>query len=336
MATILSGILRRINRDKTKPLNILTGLAHEGYSTTMAKTGHEFYFVTNKSWPQWNVQERDVPSNIHLLGGEDLKRQLNCDITFDLVLSQKCLDHYPVLNQVACQMNIPLIVLHHSLPWIPPVGNWSWETVKDIGNQRCDHNVFVSNFSAEAWGRDSDGDNISIIRHGMDTEYWQGWSGGDGKIMTAVWDFKRRDSVCGYSLFQEVTRDLPVNIWGDSPGVSVMAKNRDHLRDLYRQASVYFNSTLWSSCPFSLLEAMSVGCPIVTTATTMMPEFIRDGVNGFVSNDPGVLREKLSLLISDPVLGKQIGEAGRRTILELFNESQFINKWNAVFNTVME
>jgi glycosyltransferase involved in cell wall biosynthesis len=266
------------------------------------------------------------------MGGDNIPQQLRTDISFDLVLSQNRIDHYPIMIQLATQLNCPLLQMEHTLPW----PDWDSDTTIRVGAFKCDHNIFVSRFSAEAWSQDPDNPDTSIIWHGMDTDFWDGWVGGDKKIMTAVWDFARRDRICGFSLFKQVTAGLKINPWGNTPGFSKMADNVNHLRELYRHASVYLNTTLWSSCPFSLLEAMSVGCPVVTTATTMMPEFIQDGVNGFITNDPAVMSERLKLLIDDPNLGAQIGQAGRQTIIEKFGKQRFLNEWDAAFRKTAE
>ena len=76
---------------------------------------------------------------------------------------------------------------------------------------------------------------------------------------------------------------------------------------------------------------MSVGCPIVTTATTAMPEFIEDGVNGFITNDPVTMKERLQELIADQDMAREIGVAGRKTVLEKFGQQRFLDQWNEAF-----
>jgi len=326
MASPLSSVLRSINRQDGLPLNILYANNHEAYSQTLAKTGHNFFVLSHPRFHQWDARERQAPPNFYFLSGKDIPSQIKGDIAFDLVLSQNRIEHYPIMQQLASQMNCPLLQMEHTLPW----PDWDDTTIERIGKYPCHHNIFVSDFSAGAWFHDPDDPNISIIKHGMDTDYWDGWIGGDGKVMTAVWDYINRDRICGFSLWKEVTHGLEVNPWGETPGLSKMADNADHLRTLYRHASVYLNTTLWSSCPFSLLEAMSVGCPIVTTATTMMPEFIENGVNGFITNDAKSMREYLVELISNPEMGKKIGEAGRQTVIQKFGQQRFVDEWNEV------
>lgn len=331
MTSPLSTRLRTINRDNNKPLNILMANNHEAYSGTLAKTGHNFFILQHPKFHPWNNKEHSIPSNFFFLNGNNIPDQLKPNIVFDLILTQNRIDQYPIMSQLATQLNCPLLQMEHTLPW----PDWNIQTIKNIGALKCDHNIFVADFSVKAWGHELNDPNVQVIRHGMDTDHWNGWVGGDNKVMTAVWDYIRRDRICGFSLWKEVTKGLQVNPWGETPNLSIMADNREHLRTLYRHASVFLNTTLWSSSPFSLLEAMSVGCPIVTTETTSTPEYIEDGVNGFMTNDPIIMREKLQLLIDEPELGRKIGEAGRKTVIERFGQKQFIDAWNSAFEKVI-
>ncbi len=65
--------------------------------------------------------------------------------------------------------------------------------------------------------------------------------------------------------------------------------------------------------PRSLLEAMAVEMPVITTKVGVVPEVIEDGVNGIITTgDPDDLAEKIRLLLGDEKLRKKIGkEAGK-------------------------
>lgn len=324
MASPFSSILRSINAPKGRKLNILCANNHEAYSGNLARTGHNFFFLQHPRFHPWDQKENPYPENCVMLIGNELNDQIKDDMEFDLVLSQNRIDQYPVMNQLARRFGCPLVNMEHTLPW----PDWTDDIIRHHGSLPADVDIFVSDFSVETWERDLDDPRIHVVHHGMDTEFYNGWVGGDGKVMTAVWDYIRRDRICGFSLYQRVTKDMKTNPWGETPGFSVMANDKEHLREQYRNASVFLNTTIWSSCPFSLLEAMSVGCPVVTTATTMMPEFIQDGVNGYISNDEEVIRQRLVELIADPERAKEIGQAGRQTVLDMFGLDKFVDNWN--------
>ena len=60
-------------------------------------------------------------------------------------------------------------------------------------------------------------------------------------------------------------------------------------RDLHRLTARYrflFSPMRYTSLPLAVIEAMTIGMPVVALATTALPDVIQDGVNGFVSQDP--------------------------------------------------
>jgi alpha-maltose-1-phosphate synthase len=67
-----------------------------------------------------------------------------------------------------------------------------------------------------------------------------------------------------------------------------------------------------------LLESMSVGTPVVCTNVGAMPEFVRDGVTGFVvpPNDPAALRRRLDEIIDNPALASSMGLASSQDMAQ--------------------
>jgi glycosyltransferase involved in cell wall biosynthesis len=101
-------------------------------------------------------------------------------------------------------------------------------------------------------------------------------------------------------------------------------------RDLHRLVARYrflFSPMRYTSLPLAVIEAMTVGMPVVALATTALPDVIVDGVNGFISQDPEVLIEHMRALLADPDLAREIGERGQRTARERFNLTRFASDW---------
>lgn len=67
-------------------------------------------------------------------------------------------------------------------------------------------------------------------------------------------------------------------------------------------------------CGFKLLQYMALGIPGVSSPVGVNKRIIKDGENGFLANKGEEWEEKLSLLICDQVLRKQIGSAARKTV----------------------
>ena len=71
--------------------------------------------------------------------------------------------------------------------------------------------------------------------------------------------------------------------------------------------------------------------PGITTSICSLPEVVEDGVTGFVvpPNDSAALGQKIQWLHDHPVEARQMGEAARQRVLNLFN-------WNRVVDRCLE
>ena len=94
---------------------------------------------------------------------------------------------------------------------------------------------------------------------------------------------------------------------------------------LYRRAWVnvlpsvyrdYYGQT--HLCPelmgFTLLEAMACGTPAICSNVAGMPEYVLDGVTGFVCDDVPMLTDRLTRLARDPALVERLGQQARRQV----------------------
>lgn len=320
-------IIDLANRPKPEKYNILTFPTHERYETQLCKTGHNFYSFRVENAPRWKKDQVPIPENYYILPEGTLVN----NISYDFILIQSKFWQFQIAQQLNQILSLPTICLEHTLP-TPQTFSQS-----DIDQMRKMHglvNVFISEYSQKVWGIDK---NPTIIHHGIDSELFSPRDvGTKEKILTVANDFINRDYCLNFKGWKRVTNGLPIRLVGDTKGLSVSAKSTNDLVDEYNKCAVYFNSTTLSPIPTSLLEAMSCGCAVVSTATCMIPEIIKNGENGFISNDENELRQYIEKLLSDEDLRTKIGSAARQTIIEKFSEKNFIDKWNSLFNTIYE
>lgn len=90
------------------------------------------------------------------------------------------------------------------------------------------------------------------------------------------------------------------------------------LTALMRVASVHVYLTYPFVLSWSLLEAMSVGCPIVASDTGPVRDAIDDGRTGLLVDffDAGALAERVCALLEDPAAGRALGERARAVARE--------------------
>ncbi len=82
-----------------------------------------------------------------------------------------------------------------------------------------------------------------------------------------------------------------------------------------------FPNTGWTPwrCHGKVLQYMAIGAPCVASNIGVLPEYIRDGANGFLADTERDWIEKLSMLIEDADLRRRIGLAGRQTIQQRYS-----------------
>jgi glycosyltransferase involved in cell wall biosynthesis len=93
----------------------------------------------------------------------------------------------------------------------------------------------------------------------------------------------------------------------------------------------FFNPIRWTSLGLAVIEAMTIGMPIVGLATTEMATAIDDGVSGYVDTDPARLIEAMRRLIEDPGEAHRLGQNARSKALERFHIKRFVRDWEETF-----
>lgn len=321
--SFIGNILRRnFKRDK---LNILSFPYHEAYHYNVAKTGHNFYMLQAEginTWKEWN---RPIPQNNTILpkGHPPLP-----DIQYDLIFSNNKFGNLQLAHQLSRQLHLPIVNCEHT--W--PMDTWPPQQLEQMKSLKAHINVFISEISREAWGWDET--EAMVIHHGIDSDFFKPVSKNrKNALLSVVNDWVNRDYFCGFNLWRAAAHDLPVVVFGDTPGVSNPSKNMFELKQAYQDNTVFLNTSLRSPIPTVMLEAASSGCAIVSTSYQMTPHIFTHGKDALLSNDPAELRSFCVDLLNNPDRAKQLGEAARKTILEKFPLNKFLQTWDAVFHT---
>jgi glycosyltransferase involved in cell wall biosynthesis len=84
----------------------------------------------------------------------------------------------------------------------------------------------------------------------------------------------------------------------------------------YQNIDVFIVASTTDGTPNGALEAAACGRPIISNHIGNMPEFIKDGYNGFLINglDIGKYVEKIKILESDRKLLIEMGKNARKTV----------------------
>lgn len=109
--------------------------------------------------------------------------------------------------------------------------------------------------------------------------------------------------------------------------------HREDVREMMFGADIFVLSSIDEGLPNVVLEAMSVGTPVVATLAGGTDEIIIDGVTGFTVpvRDSLKIAEKVKILLEDEDLRKQFGAAGLNHVKNEFTIETMTNALNDLF-----
>jgi len=111
----------------------------------------------------------------------------------------------------------------------------------------------------------------------------------------------------------------------------------DEVLDHLARASAVIVPSLWENCPYSCLEAMACGIPVVASRAGGLPELLQHEKTGllFEAGSPESLASVLRRLISNPELGRSIGAAARSSVRERFDSSTIAAEVDALYRGLL-
>ncbi|UZQ83664.1 glycosyltransferase [Thermoanaerobacter sp. RKWS2] len=109
---------------------------------------------------------------------------------------------------------------------------------------------------------------------------------------------------------------------------------RKDIPALMNAADAYVMSSSWEGMPLVLLEASSVGLPIVTTDVGGNREVVIDGKSGFLvppKNSEALAQAMLKMMDLPEKLRKSMGQAGRKYIKENYSLEHVVDMWEELY-----
>jgi glycosyltransferase involved in cell wall biosynthesis len=101
---------------------------------------------------------------------------------------------------------------------------------------------------------------------------------------------------------------------------------------------VFVHTSDFEGMPNAVMEAMSMGLPVVASAVDGTCELIENGVSGYLlpPGDVDAFAERIRELMEDSDLAHQLGEKAHRDVLERFGMARMIEAYDQLFLSLVD
>ncbi|MDI3342044.1 MAG: glycosyltransferase [Sphaerobacter sp.] len=310
-------------------LKILIWHIHGSYLNALARIEHDWYLPVKPGRPEGyggRGATFDLPAAVREVPAARVR-----DLDLDLVIYQTPKnwfeDRFEILSEA--QRRLPSVYLEHNTP--RPDAVHTRHPVDDPSVLL----VHVTHYNRLMW--DSGRTPTAVIEHSVAIDPAVRYTGRLPRGVVVANGLQRRRRIAGFDLFLQAREHVPL----DAIGMETEAfggLGDVPYRALHRRVAEYrfvFSPMRYTSLPLAVIEAMTIGAPVVALATTALPTVIQDGVNGFVSCDLDELIDRMRFLLAHPEEAARLGAAARRTAQERFGLDRFRRDWNAAFARVL-
>ncbi len=310
-------------------LRILTWPIHGSYFNTLATLDHDWILPVKPGAPEGygGLGAAPYPTSIRDVPAESVR-----DEELDLVLFQSsrnlAVDAPELLTPA--QRRLPRVYLEHNTPFPDPVA--SRHPFADSGGLL----IHVTRYNALMW--DNGLTPVRTIEHSVAIDPTARYRGTLPEGITVINSMPRRGRKVGLDLFLEARRHVPIQLAGfENDGLEGLGDiPYPRLHQVAARYRFLFSPCRYTSLPLAVVEAMTIGMPIVALATTELPDVIRNGVHGYISNDLDVLIAGMRRLISDPEHARELGANARELAATRFGLDRFARDWDDAFAQAFE
>lgn len=309
-------------------MRILAWHVHGGWMNGFLRGSHEYLIPSRPDQGAGPV----LPANARAVPEAELR-----DEQVDLVVLQR-LEEFDEVKRLlgrTAGRDVPAVFVEHNTPKPRAI-----DQRHPLADQDEIPIVHVTHFNRLMW--DNGQAPTHVIEHGI-PDPGHLYSGEVAAMGVVVNEPVRRGRVTGTDLlprFAEVGRldvfgidtdllpsalGLPperLRIVGDLPTARLHA-------ELARRR-LYLHPLRWTSLGLALLEAMSLGMPVLALATTEASRAVPPEA-GAISADPDELRVAARLLLDDPEEARVRGAAARAFVRERYGLERFLDDWDALF-----
>ncbi|MBQ0895267.1 glycosyltransferase [Micromonospora sp. U56] len=313
-------------------MNILVWHVHGSWTTSFVHGKHRYLVpVTPDRGPYGLGRARTYPwpDSAVEVTPQQLRRE-----EVDVVLLQR-----PEEMDLACDWlgrragrDLPAIYVEHNTPKgdVPTTRH----PMADRADLLLTH---VTHFNELFW--DNGGTRTAVVEHGVVPPAVQ-WTGELDRLAVVINEPVRRWRVTGTDLLSRFAEIAPLDVFGmkvaglaEHLGLPAdrlashddVPQHRMHAELARRRA--YLHLCRWTSLGLSLIEAMTMGMPVVALATTEAVEAVPSGA-GALSTRVDALLEAAGRFVTQPAEARRAGAEARTAARARYGLDRFLADWD--------
>ncbi|MER7008772.1 glycosyltransferase [Dactylosporangium sp. NPDC000555] len=311
-------------------MNILLWHVHGSWTTAFVQGKHRYLVPVTAErgpWGRGRARTYPWPDSVEEVPYERLSTS---DI--DLVLLQRP-EELTLLAAWAPAVHLPKVYVEHNTPKGDVPG-----TRHPMADRDDLTVVHVTHFNELFW--DCGGTRTAVIEHGI-VEPAVRYSGELDRLAVVTNEPVRRGRVTGTDLIPRFAAAVPLDVFG--MGVAALAAERVAVFDDPPQAAMhaelarrraYLHLCRWTSLGLSLIEAMTIGLPVVALATTEAVEAVPRAA-GVLSTRVDTLVDAALWLLESPEEARRLGAAGRSAAVRRYGLDRFLADWDSLLEDVL-
>ena len=311
-----------MSNSPSRRLRVLTWHVHGNYLYYLTQAHHEFFLVTKPGHPPGYAGTVGVlpwGNNVHEVPVDTVASR-----EFDLILFQHKAqwddDRLNLLSET--QRRLPRIYLEHDPPQENAFEQRHW--VDDAETLL----VHVTHFNELMW--DSGVTPKRVIEHGVIVPEGVRYTGEKARGIVVINHLRQRGRRLGNDIYTIVNARVPLDLVGmDAQSAGGIGEIGNlELSAFSASYRFFFNPIRWTSLGLAVVEAMTIGMPIVGLATTELSTIIRDGESGRIDTNVSALIDAMQRLLRDPDEAHRLGNGARKVAMERFHIDRFVRDWD--------
>jgi glycosyltransferase involved in cell wall biosynthesis len=196
------------------------------------------------------------------------------------------------------------------------------------------------------------GDRTVVVPNGIDPGRFDPNRKKNERVLVATRMLERKGVQHLLAALARFPRPVGVDIVGDGPFLPELRRmarelgvdarfagwldgGSPELKELFETSGIFVFPSEAENFPNVLLEAMTAGMAIVTTAGTGCAEVVGDAAVLVPPKDPAAIREALPALLDNPALREILGTAARARVEKLFSRRAVAGRYAEIYGEVV-